>query len=243
MKQDNNTPEEYSLEDADPIENNGTAAEEETAESDDEYSLEDDEDEEEGEEEYGEEGTKKRKSTPSAWKLMLGMMLNPVEGWKKIRRSRLSVEEVARQCFYPLTGIAALSCFLEIFWQRSIGLNVATINALKVFVAFFFGNYLALMFIRILFPNALKEIADTEYGKNYVMYNLSTLALFYILYGCLPMLGPVLVFLPIWTIYLIIRGSRFFMLPAEKASLLRTLLCVFIIGAPILVYFVLDIFL
>lgn len=221
--------------------------ENEIYEHDDEYSLEDDEDpddeEEEGSEKAAEDNkTKKERHTP-AWKLLLEMMINPVEGWKRIRRSKNSVEDVSRECFYPLIGIAAASCFLECLWKHSISLNIATINALKTFVAFFFGYFLVLMLIKIFFPKAIKSISESDYGKKFVMYNLSTLALFYILYGCLPMIGPILVFLPIWTIYLILRGSGFFVFPSEKASLLRTLLCVFIIGTPIAVYWIIDLFL
>lgn len=179
---------------------------------------------------------------PAAWKLMLRMMFNPVEGWKNIRRANTSVDDVAKECFYPMTGLAALSCFAECFWRKNIGMNLATINALKTFVAFFFGNYLVLLLIKWLFPADVKDSADSDFGKKYVMYNMSTLALFYILYNILPMVAPVLVFLPIWTIYLVLRGSRFFMFPVEKASLLRTLLCIFIISVPVAVYWTFDLF-
>lgn len=214
----------------------------------DSYSLEDDdpelpEDNANTEDEEGErEVNAKRLNHTAAWKLMLRMMVNPVEGWKNIRRASASVEDVAKECFYPITGAAALSCFVECLWKNSIGLNLATINALKIFVAFFFGNYLILLLISWLFPREQKEIADSDFCKKFVMYNLSTLALFCILYNCLPMIGPILVFLPIWTIYLVLRGSRFFMFPTDKASLLRTLLCIFIIGTPIAVYWTFDLF-
>ena len=182
-------------------------------------------------------------SQTAAWRQMLGIMINPVEGWKSIRRTRRPVDGVAKDCFYPLIAIASASCYLECLWNRSISINQATIEAITVFSAFFFGNFLILMLIRFLFPGSLKEIADSDYCKTYVMYNLSTLALFYIAYEAFPMVKPVLVFLPLWTIYLTLRGARFFMFPQEKRSLLNTLLCIFVLGAPILVYWIMGIFL
>ncbi len=213
----------------------------ESYDSEEEYSLEDDDTDASEDEETPEEA--KRPPHPSAWKLLLGMMINPVQGWKNIRRAQLTVEDVGRECFFPLIGIAAVSCFLEFFWQKSLGLNQVTITALKVFVSFFFGNFLVLLLIKWTFPKDIKDIADSDFGKEFVMFNLSTLALFYTLYGCFPMIGPVLVFLPIWTVYLVLRGSRFFMFPQDKGNLLRTLLCVYIVGTPLAVYWILELFL
>jgi hypothetical protein len=174
---------------------------------------------------------------------LLGMMINPVEGWKKIRRSEASTEDVARECFYPITALAAASCFMECIWKSAVSLNSATIDAVKVFVAFFFGYYLVLILMKLVMPKSHAEIAESDYAKKYVMYNMSTLALFYILYELLPMVGPVLVFLPIWTLYLVIRGARFFRLPDEKRSLLKTLLCIIMLGAPIFIYWAMDLLL
>lgn len=229
-----------------------------TASSDtsDSYSLEDDDEYPEGgahdslggnsydndSEEDDETECDTRRPTP-AWRLLIGMMVNPVEGWKNIRRSKRSVEDVAKDCFYPLTALAASSCFMECFWHRDHTLKMAVVDAINVFVTFFFSNFLVLMLIRWIFPKSAKQIADSDFGKKYVMYLLSTLALFYILYHCFPMIGPVLVFLPLWTIYLSLRGARFFMLPEEKSNLLKTLLCVFIVGAPVLAYWIMDLFL
>ena len=47
---------------------------------------------------------------------------------------------------------------------------------------------------------------------------MATLPVFYMFYRLLPILGPMLVFLPLWTIYLVFRGVRFLRLPKEKES-------------------------
>ncbi|MDE5663184.1 MAG: hypothetical protein K2I37_04035 [Muribaculaceae bacterium] len=258
------SPDQYDL-DAPNYDYRSRLSEDSHSDSTDSYSLEDDEEadysksdnyrhglphrEENGYDETHEEAPEEEAPTVAthraapAWRLLIGMMINPVEGWKKIRRARRSVEEMARDCFYPLIALAALSCFLECLWHSDYTLHMAVINAIIVFVAFFFGNFFVLLLIRWLFPKEISGIAGTDFGKKYVMYLLSTLALFYIAYRCLPMIGPVLVFLPLWTIYLSLRGARFFMLPEEKANLLKTLLCIFIVGAPIIVYWIMDLFL
>ena len=238
---------EYSIEDDNPPRRTPDPNDESPL--NDSYSLEEDDEDDcvygnEGEEDQNagqtEEQPKKLPSHKKAWRRMLYLLFNPIEGWKKIRRADMNAEDVARECFYPLTAIAAVSCYLECLWNSNVGLKQATVDAVNVFVAFFFGNFLVLMLIKLLYPKEEKRIADTDFGKQYVMYNLSTLALFYILYRCFQMIGPVLVFLPIWTIYLALRGTRFFKLPQENSNLLKTLMCIFIIAAPIAVYWVMD---
>lgn len=233
-----NAPDNYDLDDE---EDNATPVEED---DDEVYSIEEEEDIAQEEETEAESGKKKKRPPhPSAWRLLFGMMTNPVEGWKNIRRASTTVDDIANECFYPLLGTAAVSNYVECIWKAGINLDQATVNAIKTIVAFFFGYFLVMLMIRTAFPKShKKEVVDSDYGKKYVMFNIATLAVFDILYNCLPMIGPVLVFLPLWTVYLVLRGARFFMLPMAKASLLKTLLCVFIVGSPIAVYWILDLF-
>lgn len=205
-----------------------------------------DEDEDEGEDEDGdedEEDSEKEKKRHSPFLLMLEMMINPVNGWKRFRRAGFTTEKVAAGCFFPLVGIAACSCFIECIYDSSVTLSAAMVDAVKIFAAFFFGNFVVLMAFRLFMPAKYKDVPDKPFGKQYVMLMLSTLALFWTLYECLPMIGPVLFFLPLWTIYLAMRGVRFFRFPEEKKSLLTTLICISLIVAPFGVYYIFDLFL
>lgn len=200
-------------------------------------------DDEEDDEDENDEDDSPRKRSRAPFMMMLGMMFNPVEGWKTIRRSGMTAEHMAGGCFYPMLAIAAASCFIECLYDSSVTLSMAMVEAVKIFVALFFGNFLALMLVTLVMPRDYKKIADTSYGKQYMMYLLSTLALFWTLYQCLPMIGPVLSFLPLWTIYLAIRGARFFRFPSEKSNLLITCLCLALFAAPVAIYQIFDILL
>ncbi|MDE5653488.1 MAG: hypothetical protein K2I48_08505 [Muribaculaceae bacterium] len=216
----------------------------------DDYDIDDDDDDDDDdnddvitdddEEHDDSESSDSDRHSPLA--MMFGMMLNPVDGWKKIRRSRTTPEQTAAGCFYPLLAIAAAACFVECFYNTSVTLSDAMLTAVKTFVALFFGNFLILMGIKMFMPGKFKKIADSAFCKSYVMYLLSTLALFRTLYECLPMIGPVLFFLPLWTVYLAIRGARFFRFPPEKSNLLITILCILTLMAPFLVYQIFDMF-
>lgn len=236
------------------IDNRGKSnADDSDSEANDEYSLEDEDDDtfedfddgdiditDEDDDKNTDDKYKEANDKPTPWKLLLKMMLNPIEGWKCIRRSKESAEDVSAKLFYPMAAASAASCFFSCLYDSSITLTAATIEAVKIFVSLFFGNFLILMLERVSMPGKYKGIPDTPFGKEFVIYALTTLAIFNLLYQALPMIGPVLAFLPLWTIYLVIRGARFFKFPSDKKHLCITLICLYIVGAPIAVYWIFD---
>ena len=46
------------------------------------------------------------------------------------------------------------------------------------------------------------------------------------------MLEPILVFLPLWTVYIICRGVRFLKFPKEREHLATGILCLLTVGMP-----------
>ncbi len=220
---------EYNLEDEDEDEDNHEYSEDEGEDNGDPESEDDNDDE------YGDDVKR-----PNPVRLLFDMMLNPVEGWKHIRRAKLTNDEVFRKCFLPLIGISAVSCLLKSLYHASVTLASSVIAGVKIFVALFLGNFLTLLFVKLMMPGRFKTITDSDFGKQFVMYLLSTLAIFYTLYQCLPMVGPALTFLPLWTIYLAMRGCRFFHFESEKYNLFTTLICIAVLFGPLSVYWIFD---
>ena len=173
-------------------------------------------------------------SRPSAIALMIKILLTPIEGWKALRRARLKTDDVAASCFYPLLALAALSKFSLFFYEANMTLADVAKAGLVAFVTFFFGYFLVLFFAGFLLPRQSREALKNEFGKQFVLMSMSTYVLFYILMVLLPMLDPVLVFLPGWTIYCIYRGVRFLRVPKEKESATIGIMCLLVIGCPIL---------
>lgn len=221
---------------------NGYIPEEEDKEedSDDADNEADASEDEEASNKDADEESEKTSKTQSPFLLLAKMMLNPVTGWKEIRRANMPADELSRRCFYPLLAIAAASCFIELIYDSSKTVSDCMVLAVSVFSSAFFGNFLIQILAKASLPEKLKKLTDTRYFKDYIIYCLSTLAIFFILFTALPMISPVLVFLPLWTIYLAIRGARFFRFPKEKSNLLKTLFCLYIIGAPVAIFWVFD---
>lgn len=174
-------------------------------------------------------------SSKSAFATLLYIMFNPVEGWKALRRSNISLEKLQSSCFYPLLAILAISKFAEYFYSVNISLYTLVSDAVIAFVAYFFGFFCIQLIISWFIPKELKEKFDSKYGKQYIVIGLSTLALFNIITDVLPMLWPILTFLPIWTLYLMFKGVRFFKFPLNKEMSFFVVSGVATIGVPLLI--------
>lgn len=179
----------------------------------------------------------------SSLMLMFKILFNPIEGWKSLRRSHLTQEEVQRGCFYPLAALLAVSRFADMFYNPAVKLDDCIMSAVSSFISFFFGYFCILIIIRILMPSDISGIFDKHFGKIYILMSLSSLCLFYTVTALLPMLWAVLIFLPLWTVYIIFRGSKFLKFPESRHIRYVTILCILIIGSPLALSWVMEIIL
>ena len=160
-------------------------------------------------------------------------ILAPVEGFKKIKRSDISAEKFAMDCFYPLIALASVSNFASLFYTEDSTIVSCLITGIITFITFFFGYFTVLLCSKWLLDPDTRERLSTNYAKNFIMGCTCSLIICYTIYNLFPMLGPVMSLMPIWTIYLVNRGAVF--LGKNNICSIRTkiILSFLIIFAPI----------
>lgn len=176
----------------------------------------------------------------SAIGLLFRIMVNPVEGWKRLRRSGLSVEKLQAGCFYPILALLSVSTFAEYFYSVSVNLSELVTQAVVAFVAYFFGYFCVMMVMNWIFPKEMAEKIESTFGKAYFIISMSSLVLFTIVTNLLPMIWPILIFLPVWTFYFMFKGVRFFHFPREKETRFYVIAVVAAVGMPLLIDRVLN---
>lgn len=170
----------------------------------------------------------------SAISILLKILGNPVNGWKELKRGKFKTDKIAANLFYPMLAMSALSEFTGLFYSHEDGFADIIPTALLTFITFFFGYFTILIFGGILLPKCCNKIFQTDFGKEYAMINITTLAMFYILYRVFPPAGPIIVFLPLWTVYIAYKGIKLFRIPFEKETLSGCIIIGLIIGCPLL---------
>lgn len=176
----------------------------------------------------------------SALSLLFTIMFNPVEGWKKLRRSKIKLEEVQSRCFYPVLALLALSKFADYIYSVNVSLSQVITEGVVSFVSFFFGYFCIQMFLSWVSKKDVYEKVDSLYGKEYITISLTTLAIFAILRDLLPMIWPILFFLPLWTIYLMFKGVRFFKIEPKREMTFYVSAILSVIGMPLLIDWALN---
>lgn len=185
------------------------------------------------EDESDEESDDKESKRLSPFSILVKTMLTPVEGWKALKRAAYNPDEFASRCFYPLITLAAISVAIDFYYLSDYTFTRWVENGLSTFVTFFFGYFTIIFLGSEILPKKSKWFLKENIGKELVMLNLSTLAIFWIIIQLLPMLEPVLVFLPIWTIYLIFKGIKVLRVSPEEENSTTIILIILIIGAPL----------
>ena len=187
----------------------------------------------EDESETGGEDKDPGKANP--WVLLAGIMISPVEGWKALRRSGVTADTIGFKLFLPASLLAGISDFCRLIYDANIGVIDVVISAILTFISFFIGYFFATFSSRILLPKVIDNFLFTDFGKAFSMVSISTLALFHILKELIPIFEPIFYFLPLWTVYIIVKGMRFVKIPQNRSSYTLGVVCVTIVGAPIFV--------
>lgn len=186
------------------------------------------------------EGEDTRIKGKNVFGVLFRIMFNPVEGWKALRRSHINVEKIQSACFYPLLAVLAVCNFVEFFYSVNVSLTSVVTQAVVDFVSFFFAYLSIPIMLTWFFTKENIEKIEESYGKKFILISLSTLVLFSIMIKLLPILWPILIFLPIWTIYIMFKGVRFFRFSKNEEMKFYILSVVGVIGTPILIDWILN---
>lgn len=165
----------------------------------------------------GDESDEKQKPG-NALTYLFDILFTGTAGWKRLRRSRLAPEQTAAGCFYPILALVAVCRFADWFYLPEFDISATLIQAASIFASFFFSYFAVQVVCRLLFPAEAKSKTETPYFKILVQYSLASLALFWLPTELLPVLEPLAVFLPIWTIFIITKGVRFLRFPENHTN-------------------------
>lgn len=179
---------------------------------------------------------------PAPLAMMLRILANPGSGWRNYKASKFTPSEVEKRCFYPLTGLLALSSFINLIYFPESTVSDLLIMGIIDFISYFFGYFVILLMAKIIMPKASRHLIETNFGKDYILMGLSTMALFKTIQILLPMLEPLLVFLPLWTIFVMSKGVKFLRVPKEKENITAGLLTLYVVGIPMVLRWIFDFF-
>lgn len=176
-------------------------------------------------------------------RLFLKIILTPVDGWKELKRSKITPDRFAQGCFYPLLALMAVSVFAMLFYVSTTSIQTLLIEAIIAFISFFLGYFIVGVLLRTMTYKDCAKAFSTDFGNCFVMVAMSSLTIVQTLINILPFIQPVLVFLPLYTIYIIVKGVRFLRIETNHEALTIVLISILSIGVPALLHWIFSLML
>lgn len=177
---------------------------------------------------------------PGVWMPFLHLLIAPRLGWRDIKAARFRVEDYARTLFYPLLALMAACRFVDMFYFHDAHTGTLLQKALAAFVAGFAGYHLVCLLARTILPAAGRIKIAKAFGHIYILTVMSVLAVTMTLSELLPWLGAMLIVLPIYAAYIMVKGVRLLRVPDEERTLTAVIMTMLCMGVPSIIYFLLE---
>lgn len=177
---------------------------------------------------------------PNPWLAFLHLLISPKLGWRQIKAAHYSSDEFARIVFYPLLALMAACRFIDKIYKADVSTSALLQKAIALFVAGFGGYYLVCLLGRAFMPTVARTKIDSSFGRIFVMAVMCVLTISIIVCEVLPWLGMMLMILPIYSAYILVKGLAPLRVPEHErtpASVLMVLLC---FGVPAAIYYMLT---
>lgn len=142
-------------------------------------------------------------------KYLFQLILSPSRGWEDLSHDGADSEELMRRGYYPLTGIAAVTEFVQMFYHHSVGIGDTLRSAIVTFCAFFAALYASRMTLDALLPKVVEGVPSDRRTATMNVMCLGQMLLIRILSNCLPTGLTLVHFLPIYTLLIYYKASRY----------------------------------
>lgn len=179
------------------------------------------------------------------WSLLPAIMFTPSSGWAKVRNSGPSPDIATIRFLLPLSIISGAACFLSLLYPHESdagGFAVMLVEAVIELCSMFIGYFVALVTAKLFLPKEDKNTITTNYGKLLIMTGVATIAIFHVFYVAFPMLDFILGFLPIWTIFIQIKGMEQIKFRSDKKLLSMAVIILATVAAPAVIEWILTLF-
>lgn len=157
--------------------------------------------------------------TMNFFRLLLQLILSPVQGWADIALAEVPTRRLLLHGLLPLLAVVALTSFLPGFYHPGQATWTALMqHAIVSFMKFFVSYFIAVF----AFSWCLHRFSDapSEYrSQTFAIFNLAMLSLIDLVENCLPIELTVVNFLAIYVAIVMLRGTHY--LAVREASTSR----------------------
>ena len=178
----------------------------------------------------------------SIWHNIFCVITAPRYGWEVINESNIPTGKVLHSVYQPLLGLLALSCFVPMLYDTTIGFSTSLMNGIVMFSTFFISYYIIVYLLGGFYPELVKTQGATARLNDYILYNLIFLVFLLILRNLLPSDFTPVLFLMAYLPWMAYRGTDHLFVKKEKVTKFVVISSALLLGIPLLLTAILNLF-
>lgn len=150
-------------------------------------------------------------------KNIIQLLINPAKGWEDISFDSRTPSELCRKGYYPIIGIAALSCAAMLYRPGTHWTFVAVIQQMIItFTIYFATLFLAQFMFSITFAKMTDKKVSPKKNSTVIIYLLAMMALIRIVMNLIPFDFPVLYFIVIYIGVILYKATSYLGVTEDK---------------------------
>ena len=178
----------------------------------------------------------------SIWHNIFCVITAPKYGWEVINDSNIPMGKVMRSAYLPLLCVLALSCFVPMIYDRTLSFSTCLMTGIVMFSTYFISYYIIIYLLGGFYHELVKTEGATARLNDYILYNLIFLILLMLLRNLLPSDFTPVLFLMLYLPWMAFRGTGNLFVRKDKVNRFAVISSVLLLGLPLLLEFVLGLF-
>ena len=146
---------------------------------------------------------------------IIQLLLSPEHGWEDISAAAERAEDIQRKRFLPLIWVVALSQLVRLFYEPQLGVFSALAAVVAVGGAYLASLLIAKMVMNFAVCKWIDCDVNVEKIHVVVLYTLGLTAFYRLIYNLIPAPMMLLKLLPLLSLLVILRATKFLGVPSE----------------------------
>lgn len=176
-------------------------------------------------------------------KYIFQLILSPTRGWEDISHDGADPDELLRRGFYPLTGITALTEFVQMFYSHGAALGSVLQQATATFCAFFAAVYLSRMLLDAWLPKVTEGQPSERRTATLNIMCIGQMEIIAIIANCVPAGLTLIHFLPIYALLIFYKASRYMAVRVDSEMNYLVVGLLSVVAVPKVLYWLLSLIL
>ncbi|MBE6318569.1 MAG: hypothetical protein E7081_06315 [Bacteroidales bacterium] len=173
-------------------------------------------------------------------KYICQLILSPGNGWEDISHAGEDHKQLIKTRLFPIFGVAAISVFIQMFYDFDLEFVLVLQQAIVIFVQFFLTYFIATLVFAITMPSFVDGEPNEKKYTTVIIYSLAIIALITIFQNCVPVELSLVPYLKIYVAIVLWKSVRYLAIKEQNVKNFVIMAALSIILPPMIINAIFD---